>query len=197
MKELASYSFTFFTVTILYLILVVTFYYINKKLKTRQLITGTILILLGFLYNFSVYFFTQSQNLFGSIIGLVGIIIMVYKMYEMIMEIRSRAFRDHLTGLYNRRFFENERKRLDKSRNLPISIIIADIDNLKYINDNQGHHVGDQCIKRVAEVIESVTRDGDIVARRGGDEFAILLPETSSKTSKQICQRIRNMNLFI
>ncbi len=99
------------------------------------------------------------------------------------------AFHDKLTGLYNRRYFENERERLNDSRRLPISIIVADMNKLKFVNDNYGHQSGDEYIKTAAEVFTSVTRKEDVVARIGGDEFAVLLPETDAATAEKICNR--------
>lgn len=99
------------------------------------------------------------------------------------------AFHDELTGIYNRRYFENEKNRLNNSRKLPISIIIGDIDELKYINDNYGHKRGDMYIQRAAEIFDEVTREEDVVARIGGDEFAILLPNTDANIAKKICAR--------
>lgn len=110
---------------------------------------------------------------------------------EIEKELKYLSFHDELTGLYNRRYFENELKRLNQSRNLPISIIITDLDNLKYINDNFGHKIGDEYIIRAAKIIKNNFRDADIAARIGGDEFAVLLPETSSETAFEISCRIK------
>ncbi|MFW5889601.1 MAG: diguanylate cyclase [Bacillota bacterium] len=100
------------------------------------------------------------------------------------------SFQDELTGLYNRRYFDYKIKKLDCSRNLPISIIIGDLDNLKYINDNFGHKKGDEYIIKAAKIFENNCRDEDIAARIGGDEFAIILPTTNYREAQSFCQRI-------
>ena len=107
-------------------------------------------------------------------------------------KIKYLSFHDELSALYNRRYFENEIKRINNSRYLPISIIIGDIDNLKYINDNYGHKIGDKYIQKSVEIINSISRSEDILARIGGDEFAIILPETSFKIAGKISDRIEN-----
>lgn len=107
-------------------------------------------------------------------------------------QIEYLSFHDDMTGLYNRRYFENELERLEFSRKLPISIMIADLDNLKYINDKFGHLKGDEYIKTASEMIKNSIRHSDIAARIGGDEFALILSETSIKESQKICQRIKN-----
>jgi diguanylate cyclase (GGDEF)-like protein/PAS domain S-box-containing protein len=123
----------------------------------------------------------------------------IYALYNDISEkkkkeeqIKYLSFHDEMTGLYNRRYFENEMEKLNKSRKLPISIIIGDLDNLKYINDNFGHKKGDQYIMKAAELISRNFRDGDITARIGGDEFAVLLPETDYETALEMCERIKS-----
>ena len=105
--------------------------------------------------------------------------------------LRYLGFHDMMTGLYNRSFFEEELKRLDAKRQLPLSIIIGDIDGLKLVNDTLGHRKGDQLIVKVAGIIKKACRTEDIVCRWGGDEFAILLPKTDTETAEQICDRIR------
>ena len=108
-------------------------------------------------------------------------------------KIRYLSFHDQMTGLYNRRYFENEMERLSNSRMKPVSIIVADIDDLKVVNDNHGHKRGDEYIKSAAEIIESAVRKEDIAARIGGDEFAVILPYTEKKTAEKIIKRINNI----
>jgi len=99
---------------------------------------------------------------------------------------------DSLTGLFNRLFFETEFKRLEKSRQFPISVIMADIDELKYVNDTFGHRSGDQLLINVAKLFSDIFRQEDIVSRYGGDEFVILLPNTDSAVAKKVVKRIQS-----
>jgi diguanylate cyclase (GGDEF)-like protein/PAS domain S-box-containing protein/putative nucleotidyltransferase with HDIG domain len=99
--------------------------------------------------------------------------------------------KDSLTGLYNRRFFEIEMDRLDTERQLPISIILCDVNGLKIINDSYGHKKGDQILTETAQILENVVRDEDIIARHGGDEFTLLLPQTTYKQGQKMIERIK------
>lgn len=105
-------------------------------------------------------------------------------------EIKYLSYHDQLTGLYNRRFFEEELKRLDTSRNLPLTLIMADINGLKLVNDAFGHTMGDQLLKKTGEIFKSACRRDEIIARLGGDEFIILLPNTSLIEAEEISKRI-------
>lgn len=106
-------------------------------------------------------------------------------------KIEYLSFHDSLTGLYNRRFFEEEIHRLDTVRNLPISIIMGDVDSLKLANDVFGHTFGDALLEKIAKVLQNVCRADDIIARWGGDEFVILLPKTTADEAKRIDERIK------
>ena len=101
------------------------------------------------------------------------------------------SYHDHLTGLYNRRFFEAELNRLNKPRNLPLTVIMADVNGLKLINDSFGHAAGDRLLVKVAESLKISCRADDIVARIGGDEFAVILPKTDKVDAEEIIHRIK------
>lgn len=105
-------------------------------------------------------------------------------------DLRFISYHDVATGLYNRRYLEEEIRRLNNSRNLPISIIMGDVNRLKQINDRFGHGVGDQLIYKAAKVLESSCRPDDLVARWGGDEFVLLLPDTTNADAVRIIERI-------
>ncbi len=100
---------------------------------------------------------------------------------------------DWLTGLYSRRFFEEELSRLAKEGLYPISLIIADVNGLKLVNDTLGHQSGDVLLKKAAEVLLRAAREGDIVARWGGDEFAMLLPQATFEQVSRISDRIQKI----
>ncbi|MGH4137584.1 HD domain-containing phosphohydrolase [Clostridium sp.] len=109
-------------------------------------------------------------------------------------QIELLSFHDQLTGLYNRRFYEEELRRLDTERNLPLTIVMGDVNGLKLINDSFGHDVGDELLKKVAEVLKLGCRGDDIVARLGGDEFVIILPKTDATGVEQIIKRINDLS---
>ncbi len=105
---------------------------------------------------------------------------------------RYLSFHDKLTGLYNRAYFEEEISRLDSERQLPLSLIIGDLNGLKLINDAFGHQEGDNLLSKIAQILRDSCRKEDIIARWGGDEFAVILPRTSEKIAFGVCDRIKN-----
>lgn len=99
---------------------------------------------------------------------------------------------DPLTGLFNRAYFDAELQRIESGREYPVSIVMADIDGLKGVNDSRGHDEGDRLIKGAAEVLLSAFRSSDVVARIGGDEFAVLLSRTDHDAVIAAIQRVKN-----
>ncbi len=99
------------------------------------------------------------------------------------------SYHDHLTGLYNHRFYEEELNRIDTERNLPIALIMADVNGLKLTNDAFGHEAGDFILKSIADIIKSECRADEIIARIGGDEFVILLPRTGQSDVHKLITR--------
>ena len=121
---------------------------------------------------------------------ILGIYIDIDKRKKSEEKIKKLSYKDKLTNLCNRRYLDLAINRFKNSRRYPISIIIGDLDDLKKINDTYGHQIGDKYLKKTAEILKKIFRDQDIVARVGGDEFAIILPETDENIVKELCERI-------
>jgi len=128
----------------------------------------------------------------GNVVRVIGAVQDITKRKKADEEIIYLSYHDVLTGIYNRRFYEEEIKRLDTESNLPISIIMGDVNGLKLTNDAFGHEKGDELLQKAAAAIQSMCRIDDIVARWGGDEFIILMPKTKTEEVKEIVKKIKN-----
>ena len=109
--------------------------------------------------------------------------------------LRSLAYRDSLTDLYNHRFFQeqlsHEVERANRYRR-PVSVILMDLDRFKEVNDTHGHLVGDKLLTFIGRVIRDQVRSADIAARYGGDEFAIILTDTPKEAAEAAAEKLAN-----
>lgn len=144
--------------------------------QTKQIAAGDLSQQVDFLGEFSVSFNAMIASL---------------REKELAEErLRYVSNHDALTQLYNRYFFNEELVRLERSRQFPVSILVGDLDGLKTINDTLGHSAGDRLIQLAAQALQQAVRADDILARIGGDEFAVLLPLTDEATAGSVVNRI-------
>ena len=110
--------------------------------------------------------------------------------------IQELAITDELTGLHNRRAFQkflDRELRRSKRYQKPLSLIMLDVDGFKKINDTFGHQAGDKVLQSLATSLQGAVRDIDFVARYGGDEFAVILPETKAEEAAILAERLQKM----
>ena len=141
----------------------------------------------------NTFYFNLFISLFITFL-VAWIIFNVIKKYNFKLE--YMAFNDSLTGLYNRRHFEevfSKQIHLFKRQKQNFSILFMDIDNFKNINDTHGHEVGDFVIKNIAKLLKQNLRESDTIARWGGEEFVVLLQNSNSVTAFEISEKIRNI----
>ncbi|MDD4388911.1 MAG: diguanylate cyclase [Bacilli bacterium] len=141
---------------------------------------------------FYVEYNSYPQYHDNEIVGAVVSFSDITKRKETEKKILFTSYQDSLTGLFNRRFLEIEIKKLDVKENLPLSIIMGDVNGLKLINDVFGHNTGDELLRKSAEVMKRCCRPGDVVARWGGDEFVVVLPATSYEDAEKIAEKIKS-----
>jgi len=127
----------------------------------------------------------------GDVEALEGIVIDITDQKIRESQIQYMGDHDYMTGLYNRKYFEEMRVRMDTEQSLPISIIIADINGVRLINDAFGHAEGDRAIIETAYVLRGCCREGDILARTGANEFSILAANTGNKQAETLAEKIR------
>ncbi len=123
---------------------------------------------------------------------LVGVIRDISVRMELQKQLEYFSMHDQMTGLYNRTYFEEEIRRLSKTRDYPITMIAADLNGLKLINDSMGHEYGDRLLKAAADVLSDCLRGSDVLARVGGDEFCAILLNADEKIASKVIDRIRS-----
>lgn len=143
-------------------------------------------------YRWIIDFARPFNNLQGNFAGYIGACYDIHDRKQTEEKLMYLSTHDPLTGLYNRNYFEEEMARLERGRQFPVSLVIADVDGLKITNDFQGHAAGDKLLQQTALLLKSVFRAEDVVARIGGDEFAVLLPRADARVVKEALTRVRN-----
>lgn len=142
------------------------------------------------------WFFLLHPLIFGALFGILGTVRKEKdrQVAELIEELQILSIRDPLTGLSNRRYFAHaftdEQARISR-KEANLSLIFADLDHFKRINDSRGHHVGDQVLKATAAHLQACCRPYDTPARWGGEEFIILLPDTDEEEAARFAERVR------
>lgn len=130
-----------------------------------------------------------DQN--GANLGLIGISRDITERKQNEAEILYLSQHDVLTGLHNRSYYEAQRKRLDHPDYLPLSLVIGDINGLKLINDAFGHGEGDKLLISIAKIMADCARPQDVLVRTGGDEFVMLLPQTSYRQAGALVDKLK------
>lgn len=128
-----------------------------------------------------------------SLAALLGALVLIWSRNERMRELKRHAGQDSLTGLKNRRRFEEDlRAELARSRRykIPGALLMIDLDHFKQVNDTLGHPAGDRVIEEIAGVLRGRTRETDVLARLGGDEFAVVLPRCDLEKAQSIAAEI-------
>ena len=119
----------------------------------------------------------------------------IFSYRERYEELKLQVIRDSLTGLYNRSFFDEsfaQHMANARRRNYKLSLMLIDLDFFKLVNDNYGHQKGDEALQLVGQLLREGTRQSDIAVRYGGEEFAVLLPETDLNHAMSLAETIRS-----
>jgi diguanylate cyclase (GGDEF)-like protein len=144
-----------------------------------------------FLYPGKGGFQKETRKLAEWLAAQAGIALENARLHE---EVRRQATTDELTSLVNRRrFIEALEAELERARRFatPLSVVLADLDDFKLINDGFGHHAGDHALRAFGDLLQTQVRDIDVAGRLGGEEFGVLLPETSVEAAAVVAARMR------
>jgi diguanylate cyclase len=131
------------------------------------------------------------KNYKGDTTGMVFVLRDITQRKEAEERIKYLSFHDRLTDLYSRDYFEEELRRIDTPRELPLSLVMGDVNGLKLVNDVFGHQEGDTLLRKIADALKGSCRKEDMVARWGGDEFVVLLPKTTEVLALEFAKRVR------
>lgn len=159
------------------------------------LLASTHLTLLDNIGTIAIYFKSGQDKTFSEslLFSVVACFSQTIRNAQEHCKMKDLAMRDGLTELLNRRIFDEALAQKVKNSDMrPVSLLIIDLDNFKQVNDTFGHQAGDQVLKTVAKILKESCRGQDLVARFGGEEFAIILSQTKAVTAHAIAQRIRN-----
>jgi diguanylate cyclase (GGDEF)-like protein/putative nucleotidyltransferase with HDIG domain len=140
---------------------------------------------------FDVLCYAYPQKREGNVVGSVVTFTDNTERKANLAKIEYLSLHDQLTGLYNRAFFDDALVKINRKELLPVSIIVGDVNGLKLSNDIFGHTAGDRLLTDIADVLTNACRAHDIISRIGGDEYVVLLPNTTEQTAAEILERIR------
>jgi diguanylate cyclase (GGDEF)-like protein len=132
----------------------------------------------------------EEMIVHGDHLGYMVMVQEITPLYVLFRYLEDSAMFDPLTGLYNRNIYNEKLILLKNEQSLPLGIIIGDVNNLKVVNDTQGHLVGDKLLRTVADILKACAPENAFVIRFGGDEFAIIIPCTSHEACAQIIDKI-------
>lgn len=168
-------------------------YHVRRRSVIVILMAFVLILILSAMYSrsnppaFLYVFYVVVSLIVANLLALLGV---------RLHRLESEAVTDPLTGAFNRRYFEKrlsqEMKRVERMGR-PMAMLFMDIDNFKGYNDQFGHSAGDEAVKRLVETVSQCVREMDIIARHGGEEFVVLLPEAELEAATTVAERIREM----
>lgn len=173
------------------------FFQSQRAVRLALLYLGLLLFLSllgGLRGHFQPAHLNALAQFFGANLAYVGLLYMLVRIKEGYMEAQLDAYTDFLTGLRNRRYLELalERELFRVQRyGRPLSLVVLDLDGFKAVNDTHGHEAGDRVLKALATCLEGHIRQSDRAVRLGGEEFAVLLPETDLAHALALSERLR------
>lgn len=144
---------------------------------------------------FTPYSQVVFRHLANQLAGAINLSTVNHQLEEANQKFQSLSFTDHLTGLANRRRFDetlNAEWRRAKRAKQQLAVLLIDIDSFKQLNDNLGHQMGDECLKMLATTLrDNLRMDIDLIARYGGEEFSVILPDTDLENARRVAEKLR------